>query len=48
MISPLLDRLSDSADTRSLAARISHERPSHLGLGPDDIRDTQLAERLTS
>jgi hypothetical protein len=48
MIGPLLHRLSDGADTRSLADWISHERSSHFGLGPDGARDMQLAERLTA
>jgi hypothetical protein len=48
MISPLLHRLSEGADTRSLADWISRERSSHFGLGPDDTRDRQLAEWLTS
>jgi hypothetical protein len=48
MISPLLHRLFDGADSRSLADWIGHERSSHFGLGPDDTRDRQLAERLTA
>jgi hypothetical protein len=48
MISLLLHRLLDGADTRSLAGWISHERSSHFGLGPDDVCDRQLAERLTA
>ena len=48
MISPLLHRLFDGADIRSLADWIGHERSSHFGLGPDDTRDRQLAERLTA
>jgi hypothetical protein len=48
MIGPLLHRLSEGADTRSLAGWISRERSSHFGLGPDGTRDMQLAERLTA
>jgi hypothetical protein len=48
MIDSLLRRLFDRADTRSLAGWISHDRSSHFGLGPDDARDVQLAERLTA
>ena len=47
MIGPLLHRLSEGADARSLADWISHERSSHFGLGPDGAHDMQLAERLT-
>ena len=48
MISPLLHRLFEGADTRSLADWISRERPSHFGAGPDDARDMRLAESLTA
>jgi hypothetical protein len=48
MISPLLHRLFEGADTRSLAGWISHERASHFGAGPDDARDMRLAESLTA
>jgi hypothetical protein len=34
MISPLLHRLFEGADTRSLADWISRERASHFGAGP--------------
>jgi len=47
MISPLLHRLFEGADTRSLADWISPERASHFGAGPDDAQDMQLAESLT-
>ena len=48
MIGPLLHRLSEGADARSLADWISHERSSHFGLGPDGARDMQLAETADS
>jgi hypothetical protein len=48
MISPLLHRLFEGADTRSLAELISHERSYHIGLGPDVASDRQLAEQLTA
>ena len=48
MIGPLLHRLYEGADTRSLADWISHERSSHFGLGPDGARDMQLAETADS
>jgi hypothetical protein len=48
MISPLMHRLFDGADTGSLATWISHERSSHFGLGPDDDQDQQLADQLTA
>lgn len=48
MISPLLHRLFEGADTRSLAGWISHERSSHFGAGPDDAQDMRLAESLTA
>jgi hypothetical protein len=48
MISPLPHRLFERADTRSLAAWISHERSSHFGAGPDDAHDMHLAESLTA
>lgn len=48
MISPLLHRLFEGADTRSLADWISRERASHFGAGPDDARDMRLAESLTA
>ena len=48
MISPLLHRLFEGADTGSLADWISHERSSHFGAGPDDAADMQLAESLTA
>ena len=48
MISPLLHRLFEGADTRSLAHWISRERTSHFGAGPDDARDMRLAESLTA
>jgi len=48
MISPLLHRLFEGADTRSLVGWISHERASHFGAGPDDARDMRLAESLTA
>jgi len=37
MISPLLHRLFEGADTRSLADWISRERTSHFGAGPDAL-----------
>jgi hypothetical protein len=48
MISPLLHRLFEGADTRSLFDWIRQERPSHFGAGPDDVQDMQLAESLTA
>jgi hypothetical protein len=48
MISPLLHRLFEGADTGSLAAWISHERASHFGTGPDYAQDMRLAESLTA
>jgi hypothetical protein len=48
MIGPLLHRLSEGADTRSLADWISRERSSHFGLEPDRTRDMELAEWLTA
>jgi hypothetical protein len=45
---PLLHRLFEGADTRSLADWISRERTSHFGAGPDDARDMRLAESLTA
>ena len=48
MISPLLHRLFEGADTRSLADWISRERASHFGPGPDDAQDMRLAESLTA
>jgi hypothetical protein len=48
MISPLLHRLFEGADTRSLADWISRERTSHFGAGPDDARDMRLAESLNA
>lgn len=48
MISPVLHRLFDGTDTRSLARWISHERTSHFSLGPDQVRDTRLAEELAA
>ena len=50
MISPLLHRLFEGADTRSLAGWIwiSHKRSSHFGAGPDDAEDMRLAESLTA
>ena len=48
MISPLLHRLFEGADTRSLADWISRERTSHFGVGPDDARDMRLAKSLTA
>jgi hypothetical protein len=47
MISPILHRLFQGADTRSLADWISHERYSHFGAGPDEANDLRLAESLT-
>ena len=47
MISPLLHRLFEGTDTRSLADWISPQRSSHFGAGPDAIADTQLAVRLS-
>jgi len=47
-ISPLLHRLFEGADTRSLADWISRERTSRFGAGPDDARDMRLAESLTA
>jgi hypothetical protein len=46
MIGPLLRRLFEGADSRSLAEWISHERTSHFGAGPDDAKDMRLAESL--
>jgi len=46
MISPLLHRLFDGADARSLAGWISRERSPHFGAGPDDVQDMRLAESL--
>jgi hypothetical protein len=48
MISPLLHRLFEGADTGSLAGWISRHRISHFGAGPDDAQDMRLAEALTS
>jgi hypothetical protein len=48
MISSLLHRLVEGADTCSLAAWISYERSSHFGLGPDEAEDMQLAESLAA
>ena len=48
MISPLLHRLFEGADTHSLADWISRERASHFGPGPDDAQDMRLAESLTA
>ncbi len=48
MISPLLRRRFEGAGTRSLSARISRERASHFGAGPDDFQDMRLAESLTA
>jgi hypothetical protein len=48
MISPLLHRLFEGADTRSPADWISRERTSHFGAGPNDARDMRLAESLTA
>jgi hypothetical protein len=48
MISSLLHLLFEGADARSLADWIRHERLSHFGLWPDDARDMQLAEWLTT
>ena len=48
MISSLLHRLVEGADTRSLADWISRERTSHFGAGPDDARDMRLAESLNA
>ena len=47
MISPLMHRLFEGADTGSLAAWIRHERSAHIGLRPDDTHDQQLARQLT-
>jgi len=46
-ISPLLHRLFEGADPRSLADWINRERTSHFGAGPGDARDMRLAESLT-
>jgi len=48
MIGPLLRRLFEGADTRSLVGWIGHERSSHFGVGPDDDQDKRLAESLTA
>ena len=48
MIGPLMHRLLDGADARSLADWISPERISHFGLSPDAASDAQLAETLTA
>jgi hypothetical protein len=48
MISPLLHRLFERADPRSLADWISRERASHFGAGPNDAQDLRLAESLTA
>jgi hypothetical protein len=48
MIGPLLHRLFEGADTRSLVGWISHERSSHFGLGPDEAADIRLAESLAA
>jgi hypothetical protein len=45
MISPLLHRLFEGADTRSLADWISRERISHFGAGPGDA-GTHAARRI--
>lgn len=47
-ISPLLHRLFEGGNTRSLAAWIGHEQSSHFGAGPDDAQDMRLAESLTA
>ena len=46
LIGPLLRRLSDDADTRSLAQWISSERFRRFGVAADEARDTRLAEAL--
>jgi len=48
MISPLLHRLFEGADTHSPAVWISHERSSHSGLGPNNAEDMWLAESLAA
>ena len=48
MISPLLHRLFEGADTGSLAGWIRHERSSHFGAGPDHAADMRLAETLSA
>jgi hypothetical protein len=48
MISPLLHRPFEGANTRSPAAWISHEQSSHFGAGPDHAQDMRLAESLTA
>ena len=48
MISPLMHRLFEGADARAIADWIRRERSSHFGIGPDDMRDRELAERLTA
>jgi hypothetical protein len=48
MISPLLHRLFEGADTSSLADWISRKRSSHFGAGADDAADMRLAESPTA
>jgi hypothetical protein len=48
MISPLVHRLAEDADTRSVADWIGRERSSHFGLGPDEAADMRLAESLAA
>jgi hypothetical protein len=48
MIPPLLHRLSEGADARSLATWISHERSSHFSLDPDEAGDMRLAVSLAA
>jgi hypothetical protein len=48
MIPALLHRLFKSADARSLATWISHERSSHFSLSPDEAGDMRLAVSLAA
>jgi len=48
MISPLLHYLFECAENGELGDWICQKRSAHFGLGSDDVRDSQLAERLTA